>query len=114
MDEKLADRFPVEHSVESCNLIYSHRGHLQDARHFIHHTNTAITVLSLTQIKQRQYGGFLVLRRVTLEDFIDQRKILLVELERDGRIVIGFVPVLDEEKISHGPRLDLSQGAIAE
>ena len=94
MDEELAHRFPVEHSVESRDLIYSHRGHLQNASNLIHHADTAIPVLSLTQIKQRQDGGFLVLGRIPRDDLFDEGEVCVIEFEGDFRIVELSVPML--------------------
>lgn len=84
----------IVHGVESRNLVHAHRWHLQSARNLIHDANAGEAVLALTEVKQRHHGGFLVLRRVALEDLGDEFFIGGVEFEGDGGIINGGVSML--------------------
>jgi len=53
-------------------------------------------MLPLSQIQNGHNSSFLVLWRVALEDFFDELVVLLVELERDIRVVFWSVSVLIE------------------
>lgn len=54
-------------------------------------------MLALAKVQQGHHGRLLVLRRVALEDLIGEIKVLLGELEREGRVVDGTVSVLHGE-----------------
>ncbi len=73
---------PIEHSVKRRNLIHTHRRHLQQLRHIVHHADTRPSlVLSLPEIEQRDDGGFLVLRWVLCDDFFRAFEVLGGEFE---------------------------------
>ena len=95
LDKVLADRLAVVHGVESCDFVDTHRGHLQQPGDLVHDTDAGVAVLALAQIQHGHDGGLLVLRGVTFEDLIDELKVLLGEIERDTRVVGGFVAVLE-------------------
>jgi len=59
-------------------------------------------MLSLSEVQDRHHGRFLVLGRVALEDFFNELVVLLRELERDVRIVLRGVSVLDKELLELG------------
>lgn len=48
---ELAHRRPVVHGIERSDLVDSHGGHLQDARHLVHHADAGEAVLALAQIE---------------------------------------------------------------
>lgn len=101
----LANGLAVVHSVKSGNFVNAHGGHLQHASDFIHDADASETVLALTQVQQRHHGGLLVLGRVALQNLIDDFEVLLRELERKGRVVLGLVAVLcrSEKMVSFAP-----------
>jgi hypothetical protein len=90
----LANRLSVVHGVECGDFVDSHRWHLQEPRDLIHDTDAGETMLTLCKIQYRHDCSLLILWGVSLEDLIDQNEVLLVKLERDGRIVLRLVPVL--------------------
>lgn len=94
LNKVLADRFPVVHGVERCDLVHAHGRHLEDARDFIHDADTGEAVLALSEIEKGHHGGLLVLGRVSLENLVDEFLILLVELEGNGGVVVRRVAVL--------------------
>jgi hypothetical protein len=51
----------IVHGVERRDLVYTHRRHLQQSRHFIHDADACESVLSLSEVEQRHDSGFLVL-----------------------------------------------------
>lgn len=87
---------PVEHRVKSSDLVDSHPRHLQHFRHGVHNADTRPTiVLPLSEVQERDHGRLLVLRWITTDDFCSDLAVCLVELERDGRVVVVGVSVLD-------------------
>lgn len=52
-------------------------------------------MLTLAEVEQGHDGGFLVLRRVSLEDLGYESLILRIEFEWDVRVVVGCVSVLE-------------------
>jgi hypothetical protein len=69
LDVELAHGVPVVHGVESRNFVYTHGWHLQYPRNFIHNADAAESMLALSQVEKRHYGGLLVLRGVPGDDF---------------------------------------------
>lgn len=96
----LPNRIPVVHRVERSNLVDTHRRHLQHARDLIHHAQAAEAVLPLPEVEKRHHGRLLVLRRVTLEDLVDELVVLLGELEGDAGIVDGSISMLQLDAVS--------------
>lgn len=111
LDKVLAHRVPVVHGVESGHLVDAHRGHLEDARHLVHHGQARPSVLALAEVQDRHDGGLFVLGWVTLEDLIDQAEVRFVEFEWDRGVVFGCVAVLRNEKLVHR---DLRRRCIGE
>ena len=95
LNKVLAHRLTVVHGVESRDFVDTHRGHLEHAGDLVHDANAGVTVLALAQIQDRHDGSLLVLGGIALEDLIDEFKVLLGELERDGRVVGGRVAMLN-------------------
>ncbi len=100
---ELADGRAVVHGVEGGDLVDTRGRHLETPRHLVHDGDGGEAVLALAQVEQRHHGGLLVLRRVALEDLGDERLVLRVELERDGGVVVGRVPVLRRERERERP-----------
>ena len=90
-----AHRRAVVHGVEGRDLVHPHGRHLQDLRDGVHDADAGEAVLALAEVEERHHGRFLVLRRVAFEDLVDQLLVDGVELEGDGRVVVGGVAVLD-------------------
>lgn len=95
----LANRLAIVHGVEGRNLVNAHWGHLEHASDFVHDADAGKAVLALAKIKQWHDSSLLVLRRVALEDLIGECEVLLGKLEREGRVVVGFVAMLLETTI---------------
>jgi hypothetical protein len=77
---------PIEHGVESRNLVYPHRRHFQELRDIIHNADTRPPfVLSLSKVKERNHSCLLVLGWVTRNDFLGPLVIRSVEFERNLR-----------------------------
>jgi len=75
---------PIEHGIESSNLIYPHGGHLQELGNIIHHTDTCPAfILSLPEIKKRNHSRLLVLRRVTGNDFLRPFLVRRIKFEKN-------------------------------
>jgi len=91
---ELAHGCTVVHGVERGDLVDTHRGHLEDARHLVHDADAAEAVLTLAEVEQGHDGCLLVLGRVALEDLLDDLLILGSELERDVGVVLGSISVL--------------------
>lgn len=89
LDVELADGIAIVQSVKGGNLIDTHRRHLQHLCNLVHDADGAESVLSLANVEQRHHRSLLVLRRVALENFIDEAEVLVGEFERDGGIVFG-------------------------
>jgi hypothetical protein len=90
-----AHRLPVIHSIESRNLVHTHRRHLQQSCNLIHDAQTRESVLSLSKIQQWHHSGFFVLWGIALQDLVDELVILLGELEGDVGIIVGSVTMLN-------------------
>ena len=88
---------PVVHGVEGGDLVHAHGRHLEELRDGVHDADAGEAVLALAKVEQRHHGRLLVLRRVALEDLGDELLVDGVELERDGRVVVGGVAVLELE-----------------
>jgi hypothetical protein len=95
LHEVLAHGFPVVHRVEGCDFVDTHRGHLQDPGNLVHDADAGETVLTLAKIQKRHDGGLLVLWGVTLEDLIDESKVLRVKFKRDRGVVVRLVSMLE-------------------
>ena len=85
MEEKLP---PVEHGVESCNLVNPHWRHFKHFRDIVHDADARPSfVLSLAQIKEWNNGCFLILRRVPGDDILRALQVFWREFEGDlGRV----------------------------
>ena len=94
LDKVLANGLPVVHGIESCDFVDTHGGHLEEAGDLVHDADAGVAVLALAQVENGHNSTLLVLRRIALEDLIDELEVLVVELERDGRVVVGLVAVL--------------------
>ena len=71
---------PIEHGIESCDLVYSHWRQFEELRHIIHDTNASPSlVLPLAKIKKRNYSSLLVLRRVVGYNLLGAFRILRSE-----------------------------------
>lgn len=53
-------------------------------------------MLALSEVKQRHYGGLLVLAGIPAEDLLDELLILFVEFEGYRGIIFGGVAVLED------------------
>lgn len=53
-------------------------------------------MLALSKVEQRHDSGFLVLRRIAFENLVDDFFVLGAEFEGDGRVIVGFVAMLDK------------------
>lgn len=82
-----ANRRSVVHRVESCDLVNSHRGHFQNARHLIHDAETGEAMLSLPEVQQRHYCSLFVLAGIPGKDLLDELFIGRAELEGNIWIV---------------------------
>ena len=94
LDMIFPNRIPIIHSIKRRHLINSHRWHLKNPRHLIHHTQTSESGLSLSKVEERHDGSLFVLGRVAGEDLFDDGLVLGGELEGDGGVVFGCVAVL--------------------
>ena len=101
LNKVLANRLAVVHSVEGCDFVDTHRGHLQEPGDLVHDTDAGVAVLTLTQVQHRHNGSLLVLRGVPLKDLIDKFEVLLGELEGKVGVVGGFVAVLISQLVFH-------------
>jgi hypothetical protein len=94
LDVKLADGRAVVHGIKRGHLVDAHRRHLEDAGDFVHDADGGKSVLALAEVEERHHGGFLVLRRVALEDLGDDGLVGGREFEGDVGVVVGGVAVL--------------------
>ena len=94
LDMELAHRCPVVHSVEGGDLVDTHGGHIENARHLVHDADAGKAMLPLAKVQQRHHSRLLVLGRVPLEDLGDDGLVGSCELERDVGVVVGGVAVL--------------------
>lgn len=95
LNVELANRGAVVHGVERGDLIDAHGGHLKQTGHLVHDADAAEAVLALAEIEQGHDGGLLVLRRVALDDLLNDLFIFGRELEGDVGVVVGGVAMLD-------------------
>jgi hypothetical protein len=102
LHEILAHGLSVVHGVESRDFVNSHRRHLQKPGNLVHDADARETMLALAEIEQGHDSSLFILWGVAVEDFVNDLQVVLVELERDGRVVVGFVAVL---KICVGDRI---------
>ena len=73
---------PIEHGVKCRNLVNSHRRHAEEVSDVVHDADTCPSfVLTLSEIKQRNNGGFLVLRRIVRDNFLSSLHVFGIELE---------------------------------
>lgn len=86
--------WPVEHGIECCNLIHTHRRDVDNSCNLVHYRDGGETILSLAEIKKRHNSRLLVLRRVALENFFNSLLVVLVEFKRNAGIVLGCVAML--------------------
>jgi hypothetical protein len=91
---ELARGIPVVHGIEGGDLIDTHWRHLQYPRNLIHDADARKAMLALSEVEERHYGGFLVLRRVPRDNLLDKLLVLGGELEGDFGIVFRRVAVL--------------------
>jgi hypothetical protein len=90
----IAYDWPVEHGIECCNLIHTHRRDVDNSCNLIHYRDGGETILSLAEIQKRHNSRLLVLRRVALENFFDSLLVVLVEFKRNAGIVLWCVAML--------------------
>ena len=90
-----ADGIAVVHGVEGCDFVDSHGGHLEQACYFVHDADACEAELSLAEIEEGHYGGFLVLGGVSFKDLGDELLVDGIELEGYGWVVLGTVAVLE-------------------
>ena len=95
LDKVFSYRLSVVHGIKGRDFVNSHGRHFQQTSNLVHDANAGKSVLALSEVEKRHDGSLLVLRRVALEDLIDDFFVLCAELERDGWVVVGFVAVLD-------------------
>jgi len=73
---------PIEHSVESRNLIDAHRRHTKIVGDVIHDANARPSfILPLCEIEEGNDSGLLVLRRIVRNNFLSALCILGIEFE---------------------------------
>jgi hypothetical protein len=94
LDVEFAHGIAVVHGVESGNFVYTHGWHLQYPRNLVHNTDAAESVLALSQVEKRHYGGFLVLRGVSGDDLLDEFLILWCKFEGNFEVILRRVAVL--------------------
>lgn len=91
---KSADWIPIVHGIERSHLIYPHRRHFQYSRHLIHYADTREAMLSLPEIQQGHHRRLLVLAGIPGQYLSNELLIRLIELERDGRVIVVGIAVL--------------------
>jgi hypothetical protein len=85
---------PVEHGIECCDFIYTHRRNFDNSCNLIHDRDGSEAILSLAEIKKRHDGSLLVLRRIALHNLFNSLLVVLVEFERNAGIIFRSVAVL--------------------
>lgn len=88
LDVVLAHRLLVVHGVESCDLVDTHRGHLQELCNVVHDGNRAEPELALAKIQQGHHGALFVLRRVLFKNVLCPLQVFRCKLESDRRVVL--------------------------
>ena len=76
------DRIPIIHRVEGCDLVDTHRWHLENPCDFFHDTDTCKTMLPLAKVEEGHHGGFFILGRVAFKNFLDKLLVNFIEGER--------------------------------
>ena len=94
LNVELANGRAVVHGVERGDLVHTHGGHLEQTGHLVHDADAAKAVLTLTEIEQGHDGRLLVLRRVALDDLLDDLFVVGRELEGEVGVVVGGVTML--------------------
>jgi len=94
LNVEFTDRGSVVHGVKGSHLINTHRRHLKYPGHLIHDADAGEAMLALAEVEQGHHRGLLVLRGVPGDDLLDELLILRGKLERNFRIVIRRVTVL--------------------
>lgn len=99
LQKVLSDGLAVEHGVESGDLVYAHRRHLEELGDIVHDRDRDPTrVLALTEVEQWDDGGLLVLLGVVRDDLLCHLLVLLVKLKGDiGVVVVGVA--VDKEGV---------------
>lgn len=105
LDKVFAYRLSVVHGIKGRDFVNSHRRHFQQTSNLVHDADASESMLTLSEVEKRHDSSLLVLRRVALEDLIDDFFVLCAELERDGWVVVGFVAVLDRYYVSLSIRI---------
>lgn len=78
----MSEHAPVKHSVESRDLVHSHRRHLQEFRNVVHHANTGPAfILSLSEIEKGNNSSLFVLWGITLDNFFCTLHVGTIEFE---------------------------------
>jgi len=71
LDKMFADRFSVEHGVESSDFVNTHRGHLKKVGNIVHDTNACPSlILALAEVQEGDDCSFLVLRWIMRDNFL--------------------------------------------
>ena len=89
-----ADRSAIIHCVEAGNLVHSRGGHFENPGYLVHDADAGEAVLALAEVEKGHDGSLLVLRRVSLEDLVDDGLVLRRELEHERRVIVGRVAML--------------------
>lgn len=92
----LPNRLAVVHGVEGSDLVDAHGRHFEHAGDLVHDADACEAVLALPEVEEGHDGGLFVLRRVTLQDFLDEGEVLGGEFEGDGGIVVRFISMLGQ------------------
>ena len=81
---------PVEHGVKGCDLVHTHRRHLEELGNVVHDADARpALVLSLAEVEKRDDGGFLVLGWVMRDDLLRTLQVLRGELEGNLTSSVG-------------------------
>ena len=89
-------RVSIVHSVESGHFVHAHWWHFKYSSDFVHNTDTCETMLTLAEIKEGHYGGFLVLGWISFEDFGNELTVDVIKGEGYRWIILGGVTMLQE------------------
>ena len=73
------DWIPIIHRVEGCDLVDSHRWHLENPRDFIHDTDACKAMLPLAKVEEGHHGCLFILGRVAFQDFLNEFLVDFVE-----------------------------------
>lgn len=97
LDMVLPDGFAVVHGIKGSDFVDAHGRHFEEASNLVHNADAGEAVLALAEIEKGHDGGLFVLRRVTLQDFLDEGEVLGGEFEGDGGIVCRLISVLEKD-----------------